>query len=92
MMQLLPYIVNKFAGNTSQWGGGILQTIARFAFPILRRLAGVAANTAEDVIYDRKPFTQSLVDNTMNEIQHRPKQRVSINTKRKRLHMKDNLS
>jgi len=61
----LPY----FSGNSGQWGGGgILQTIARFAFPLLKRIAGVAANTAEDVIYDRKSFKDSLIDNAMNEV------------------------
>lgn len=61
----LPY----FVGNSNQWGGGILQTIARFAFPILRRLAGVAADTAEDVIHGRKPFKESLIDNAMEGVQ-----------------------
>lgn len=61
----LPY----FAGTSNQWGGGILQTIARFAFPILRRLAGVAADTAEDVIHGRKSFKESLIDNAMEGVQ-----------------------
>lgn len=68
----LPY----FAGNPNQWGGGILQTIARFAFPILRRLAGVAADTAEDVIHGRKSFKDSLVDNAMEGV----KELIPINT------------
>jgi hypothetical protein len=80
----LPY----FAGNPTQWGGGILQTIARFAFPILKRLVGVAANTAEDVIYHEKPFKQSLVDNAMNEVSNfipsNQQKRRPINRKRKK--------
>lgn len=60
----LPY----FTGNPNQWGGGILQTLARFAFPILKRLAGVAAHTAEDILFDNKSFKDSLIDNTMGEV------------------------
>lgn len=75
----LPY----FAGNSGQWGGGILQTIARFAFPLLKRIAGVAANTAEDVIYDRKSFKDSLIDNAMNEVSGN-KRKSSINRKKKK--------
>lgn len=58
-----------FAGGTHQWGGSILGTIARFAFPILKRIIGVATNTAEDMIEGRKnTFKEALIDNTMKEV------------------------
>ena len=44
----LPYFVGK------QYGNGWLRTIERLAFPILRRIAGVAADTAKDVIVKEK--------------------------------------
>ena len=50
----LPFFVGK------QRGGGWLRTLARFAFPILRRVLGVATNTAEDVIVNRKKFGMAL--------------------------------
>ena len=77
----LPY----FAGSTSQWGGGgILSTIARFAFPILKRLVCVAMNTGEDVLEGKKTFKDSLIDNTMKEVRSFiPSEPVtSINRKR----------
>ena len=88
----LPY----FSGNSGQWGGGgILQTIARFAFPLLKRIAGVAANTAEDVIYDRKSFKDSLIDNAMNEVTNNNNKRKSRSINRvgkKKKSRKDALS
>jgi hypothetical protein len=59
-----------FQGSQSQWGGGLLQTIGRFAFPILKRILGVATNTAEDVIEGRKSFKDSLVDNALEEVKN----------------------
>jgi hypothetical protein len=59
-----------FQGSQNQWGGGLLQTIGRFAFPILKRILGVATNTAEDVIEGRKSFKDSLVDNTLEEVKN----------------------
>ena len=50
----LPYFVGK------QYGNGWLRTIGRLAFPILRRIAGVAADTAEDVIVKEKKFLPSF--------------------------------
>jgi hypothetical protein len=47
----LPYFVGK------QYGSGWLRRIAKFAFPIIRRIVSglgtVAANTAEDMIDQR---------------------------------------
>ncbi len=83
----LPFFVGK------QYGGGWLRTLARFAFPILRRVLGVATNTAEDVIVNRKKFGQSLRDNSMNEVRkymsgrgkkRRRRARSSINKRMKR--------
>lgn len=58
----LPFFVGK------QYGGGWLRTLARFAFPILKRVLGVATNTAEDVIVNRRKFGQALRDNSMKEV------------------------
>lgn len=61
----LPFYMGK------QYGMGWLRTLARFVFPIAKRALGiagnVAANTAQDVIQERKGFKQSLRDNTMTE-------------------------
>ena len=58
----LSYFVGK------QYGSGWLRTLARFAFPILKRLLGVATNTADDVIMKKKKLFPSLGKNAMNEI------------------------
>lgn len=78
----LPYFVGR------QVGGGWLRTLGRIAFPIIKRLAGVAANTAQDVIMHDKKLLPSLTQNALDEVQRsmpgsssRPKKR-SINKKR----------
>ena len=58
----LPFFLGK------QYGSGWLRTIAKFAFAILKRILGVATNTADDVIMKDKKFLSSLGQNTMNEI------------------------
>lgn len=62
----LPY----FQGGR-QYGAGWLRTIARMVFPIAKQALGmvgnVAANTARDLIDDRKGFKQSIKDNAMSE-------------------------
>jgi len=60
----LPYFVGK------QYGNGWLRTLGRFAFPILRRVLGVALNTGEDIISKRKNWKTSLKDNTTAEIKN----------------------
>jgi hypothetical protein len=61
----LPYFVGR------QYGSGRLRDIAKFAFPILKRVVGglgsVAASTAEDMIEKRKPFRESLKSNAGKE-------------------------
>ena len=61
----MPYFIGR------QYGSGWLRNLARIAFPILKKVAGfagnVAFNTAEDMIENRKSFTQSLKDNALNE-------------------------
>ena len=58
-----------FAGNTQyQWGGGILETLGMFAFPILKRVLNIASNTLGDVIEGDKPLLGSLATNAMNEL------------------------
>ncbi len=81
----LPFFVGK------QYGGGWMRTLARFAFPILRRVLGVATNTAEDVIVNRQKFGQALRDNSMKEVRRfmggkraRGRTRSSINKRVKR--------
>ena len=49
-------------------GSGWLRTIAKFAFPILKRILGVATNTADDVIMKDKGFVSSLGKNTVSEL------------------------
>lgn len=58
----LPFFVGK------QYGRGWLRTIARMAFPILRRIGRVAVKTAQDVIEDEKEVMPSLVANTVREL------------------------
>ena len=59
----LPYFVGKQFG-----GGGWLKSLARIAFPVLRGIASIAANTAEDVIVREKEVLPALRDNTLNKI------------------------
>ena len=62
----LPY----FQGGR-QYGAGWLRTVARMFFPLAKRAFGVvgnvAANTAKDLIDDRKGFKQSIKDNAISE-------------------------
>ncbi len=58
----LPFFIGK------QHGSGWLGTIARFAFPLIKRFVGAAGNVAEDMIYKKKPFGASVKRNAMKEI------------------------
>ena len=62
----LPFFVGK------QYGSGWLRTLARFAFPVVKRIAkhagNVIANTTEDVIEGNKSFGESLRANAVNEL------------------------
>jgi len=58
----LPYFVGK------QYGSGWLGTLAKVAFPILKRIAGVASNVAQDVIYDEKPIKSAIADRAMETV------------------------
>lgn len=58
----LPYFVGK------QYGAGWLGTIARVAFPLLKRFVGAAGNVAEDVLYKDKTIGQSIKKHAVNEI------------------------
>ena len=76
----LPY----FIGN--QYGNGWLRTIGRIALPIVKRLAGVAFNTANDVINKEKPILPTLksnalaeVNNLINPTQSKKRKRKAIN-------------
>ena len=55
-----------FAGK--QYGSGWLRTIARLAFPILKRLGIIAANTASDVIMKDQKILPSLKQNVQNAL------------------------
>jgi len=63
----LPYFVGR------QYGSGWLRTLARLAFPILKKAVGfagnVASNVGEDLLENRKSFKDSLKDNALNEAQ-----------------------
>jgi hypothetical protein len=58
----LPYFVGK------QYGSGWLRTIGRFAFPILRKLGLMAANTAEDVIMNNKEILPTIKEHGMKAV------------------------
>ena len=61
----LPY----FAGIPQQYGGGgILRNIAKFAFPLVKRVIGAFTNTAEDVLEGRDTFKKSIINNATNEV------------------------
>ena len=77
----LPYFIGK------QYGSGWLRSLGRIAFPIIKKLAGVAANTAEDVIMNDEKILPSLAKNSISAVKSmvvRKRPRKSIN-KRKRL-------
>ena len=59
----LPYFVGK------QYGSGWLGTLARVAFPIVKKLAGVAGNVAQDVIYRNKPVGEAIRDRAVEQVQ-----------------------
>jgi len=80
----LPYFVGK------QYGSGWLRTVARFAFPLIKKVlksAGkVAVNTAGDMLEDNeKPLGQTLRKHALKELLSKT---TSINRgqKRKRRH------
>lgn len=73
----LPFFVGK------QYGSGWLGTLARVAFPILKRLAGFASNAAEDVIYHDKPVVSAIADQAKTALDNFVKP-SSINTSGKR--------
>jgi hypothetical protein len=58
----LPYFIGK------QYGSGWLKSIARFAFPILRRLGGVAMKTASDVLEKDQKILPSLANNAIDAV------------------------
>ena len=58
----LPFFIGK------QYGSGWLGTLARVAFPILKRIAGIASNAAEDVIYRDKPIKSAIADHAINAL------------------------
>ena len=69
-----------FVGH--QHDGGWLRTLGRIAFPILKRLVGVATHTAEDVVMRDRKILPSLAKNTMKEVQSfmpSPKHKRKVN-------------
>ena len=73
----LPFFVGK------QSGSGWLRTLGRMAFPILKRLGTVAANTASDVLLNDAPVKDALMSNAGREL-NRMTRPVPINTSKKR--------
>ena len=55
----LPYFVGK------QYGTGWFRNIARFAFPIVKRIGQAIYNTASDVIMRKRPLLPSLKNNAI---------------------------
>jgi hypothetical protein len=79
----LPFFVGK------QYGSGWLRTIAKFAFPILKRILGVATNTADDVIMKDQNLVSSLGKNAVSEINNfMTGKALSINEAKKRSRVK----
>ena len=76
----LPYFVGK------QYGSGWLKTIGRFAFPILRKLGLMAAQTATDVIAKDKPFLPTLKRHAMETLHEATAPKKHKNTINKRRH------
>jgi hypothetical protein len=75
----LPYFVGK------QYGSGWFKTLARLAFPILKRIGKVAYNTVSDVLINNKSILPSLKSHAMdavNEVMSPPSTK-----KRKQSHM-----
>lgn len=58
----LPYFVGK------QYGSGWLRTLAKVAFPIVKRVVGVAGKVAKDVIVKEKPLGQSIRKRAVQQI------------------------
>lgn len=56
----LPYFVGR------QYGSGWLRTLARLAFPILKRFGRAAVNTASDVIMKNKSILPSLKEHAID--------------------------
>ena len=72
-----------FAGK--QYGSGWLRTLGRFAFPIIKRVAKVAGNVAQDVLDNPdKPVLDSLRDNAVNEVARVVHSSINTGQKRKR--------
>jgi hypothetical protein len=92
----LPYFVGK------QYGSGWLRTIARMAFPILKRFGLAASNVAGDVIMKNKSILPSIkthgmdaLGSTVGELvpqvtklfkRQQPVQRKSSMNKRRKVH------
>ena len=58
----LPYFVGK------QYGNGWLRTVARIAFPIIKKLFGVAGNAAKEVIYNKTPVLDAVKDSAFKAL------------------------
>jgi len=58
----LPYFVCK------QYGNGWLRTVARVAFPIIKKLFGVAGNAAKQVIYNKSPVLDAVKDSAFKAL------------------------
>ena len=67
-----------------QYATGWLRTIARMAFPILKRLGIIAANTASDVIMKDQKVLPSLKQNVQDALGYKNEDVVTVPTQRKR--------
>ena len=86
----LPYFIGK------HYGTGWLRNIARFAFPILKRLGRAAVNTASGVIMKNKSTLPSLKTHATEEVgavisslistSKSTSSKANINKRRKRSH------
>jgi hypothetical protein len=74
-----------FSGSRRQQvGGGFFGSLARFALPMLKtigsRVLNVASRTASDVLQEGRPLKQSLLDNTVEEVQSILRKRAAPTT------------
>jgi hypothetical protein len=58
----LPYFVGK------QYGSGWLRTLARLAFPILKRFGKVAVNTAKDIFTNNKSILPTIKEHAIDAV------------------------
>ena len=76
----LPFFIGR------QYGSGWMSTFAKVAFPIFKKLAKVAENVAQDVIYKEKGVGESIKEQALNVVDEFVNPSInSVTKKRKRI-------